>query len=56
MALCQYTPDFRPQTKRMRQHLKHYISISRTVAMPAQCCQTQRMCRVVSKIKAAFEG
>lgn len=55
MALCEHTPDFRPEAEGMRQHLEDDVSVARPVAVPAQRGVAEGMRRVVAEVEAAFK-
>ena len=50
------TPDLRANPESVRQNLEHDIAIARSEAAVTQCCQGQRVRRVVDQIEASVEG
>ena len=48
-----HPPRRRRQPERMREHLKHHISVIRAIAVPPQCRQRKGVGRVVSQIESA---
>src|SRR5436309_2854925 len=55
VALGEHTPDLRPQSQRVRQHLENNVTVRRSKAAIAKGRKTQRVCSVIDKIKAPFE-
>lgn len=55
VAFRQHAPNLCAQPQRMRQHLKHDVTVGRTITMPPQGRQTQGMRRVVGQVKTPLQ-
>lgn len=51
VTLGQNAPDFRAQTERLREHLKHDVAMAGAIASGAERCQAKRVSRVVGQVK-----